>query len=117
MKDANEILDHSWVGNLLKKSGLAHSMFKDGELLLPWVKGIGNTVMPKPVKLYFSFGKRISTKRYKSMFEDEQTQELIKAKVELSLLKQFKHLFEIRENEKTDDNMLRRIINVVNSKG
>jgi hypothetical protein len=84
--------------------------------LLPWVKGIGKTVMPKPVKLYFSFGKRISTKKYKSMFEDVETQELIKSKVELSLLKQFKHLFEIRENEKPDPNMLRRIINVVNSK-
>jgi hypothetical protein len=33
------------------------------------------------------------------MYEDVDTQELMKTKVELSLLKQFKHLFELREKE------------------
>ena len=113
VKDANDILDHSFAGKLLKSSGLAHSMFKDGELMLPLVKGIGKTLFPKPVKLYFSFGKRITTKKYKALYEDLETQELIKSKVELSLLKQFKELFEIREQEKPEQNMLRRIVNVV----
>jgi 1-acyl-sn-glycerol-3-phosphate acyltransferase len=116
VKDANEILDHSFGGWLLKQTGLAHNLFKDGELLLPWVKGVGKTVIPKPVKLYFSFGKRIATKKYKALYEDVDTQELIKAKVELSLLKQFKQLFELRESEKDEPNMLRRAINVVSDR-
>jgi 1-acyl-sn-glycerol-3-phosphate acyltransferase len=116
VKDANEILNHSFGGWLLKQTGLARTLFKDGEMMLPWVKGLGMTVWPKPVKLYFSFGKRITTKRYKAMYEDTDTQELIKAKVELSLLKQFKHLFEVRETEKDEPNTLRRIINVVNGR-
>jgi hypothetical protein len=71
------------------------------------------------VKLYFSFGKRISTKKFKNDFADPDIQELIKSKVELSLMKQFKTLFEQRASDesegKTGDNMLRRIINVVNA--
>ena len=110
VKDANDILDHTFAGRLLKQTGLAHTLFKDGELLLPWVRGVGKTVWPKPVKLYFSFGKRISTKRYKSQFEDVDTQELMKTKVELSLLKQFKHLFELREKEQ---NKVEKTIKVV----
>jgi 1-acyl-sn-glycerol-3-phosphate acyltransferase len=113
VKDANDILDHSLAGKFLKQTGLAHTMFKDGELLLPLVKGVGLTLFPKPVKLYFSFGKRIATKKYMSLYEDIETQELIKSKVELSLLKQFKTLFELREEEKADHNMVRRIIDVV----
>jgi 1-acyl-sn-glycerol-3-phosphate acyltransferase len=117
VKDANDILNHSFLGKLLKQTGLAHKLFKDGELLLPWVKGVGKTVMPKPVKLYFSFGKRISTKKYKSVYEDVDIQELIKAKVELSLLKQFKHLFEIREIEKKDnENTIKAKVKVVKNK-
>jgi 1-acyl-sn-glycerol-3-phosphate acyltransferase len=114
-KDSDDILNHSFAGRLLKQTGLAHTLFKDGELLPPFVKGWGNTVIPKPVKLYFSFGKRISTKRYKSKFEDHETQELIKARVEKSLLKQFEHLFEVRENDK-DETLVRKLIKVVSSK-
>ena len=99
-KDANDILDHSWAGKLLKQTGIAHNIFKDGELMPPFVKGWGNTLFPKQVKLYFSFGKRISTKKYKSLSEDHETQELIKDKVELALLKQFKYLFDVREHDK-----------------
>ena len=115
-KDANDILHHTLPGWILKHTGLADKFFKGGELLPPMVKGIGNTIFPKPVKLYFSFGKRIPTKKYKKEFNEPDAQELIKSKVELSLLKQFKHLFELRETEKDNGNMLTRIINVVNSR-
>ncbi|MCW3127859.1 MAG: hypothetical protein JWO03_3517 [Bacteroidetes bacterium] len=111
-KDANDILDHSWAGKLLKQSGLAHDLFKDGELLPPFVRGWGNTLFPKPVKLYFSFGKRISTKKYKKLSEDQETQELIKDKVELALLKQFKYLFDVREHDK-GNNVVKRFFDVI----
>ena len=117
VKDANDILNHSFAGWVLKQTGLAHTIFKDGELLPPWVQGIGKTIWPKPVKLYFSFGKRISTKKYKALYEDVDTQELIKTKVELSLLKQFKHLFEIREDQESGEKAKGKVITVVKSKG
>ncbi|MBS1625215.1 MAG: acyltransferase family protein [Bacteroidetes bacterium] len=115
VKDSNDILENSWAGKLLKQTGLAHSVFKDGELLPPFVRGFGNTILPKPVKLYFSFGKRISTKKYKALYEDPETQELIKSKVELALLKQFKQLFDIREQDK-GNNVVKRFVDVVLSK-
>jgi hypothetical protein len=66
----------------------------------PTVKGLGNSILPRPEKLYFSFGKRISTKKYKGFEEDKEVQLLMKAKVELALLKEFKKLFEHREKDK-----------------
>jgi 1-acyl-sn-glycerol-3-phosphate acyltransferase len=117
-KDADEILHHTLAGWVLRQTGLADKLFKGGELMIPMVKGVGNTVIPKPVKLYFSFDKRISTKKYKKDFNDPEAQELIKARVELSLLKQFKALFELRESEKDtqDDNLLRKFVKVVNAR-
>jgi 1-acyl-sn-glycerol-3-phosphate acyltransferase len=99
-RDADDILQHTLIGRLLTQTGLAEKLFKGGELLPPMIRGVGHTIFPKPVKLYFSFGRRISTRRYKSKYEDHEVQELIKARVELSLLRQFKHLFELREKEK-----------------
>jgi 1-acyl-sn-glycerol-3-phosphate acyltransferase len=115
-KDSDDILNHTLAGWVLKHTGLADSIFKGGELIPPMVKGLGNTILPKHVKLYFSFGKRIATKKYKKDYNDPDVQDLIKSKVELSLLKQFKHLFEEREKDKGHESLLTKIINVVNAR-
>lgn len=109
VKDANDFFDNNLIGKLLRKTGLSKNLLKDGDLFPPTVKGIGNTVFPRPEKLYFAFGKRISTKRYKSKIEDPETLQLVKQKVELALLKQFKSLFEIRENDK-DIHLIRKLL-------
>lgn len=98
--DANDILNHTTFGTFLKISGLAKSFFKNGELIPPIVKGVGNTIIPKRQKLYYSFGKRISTIRHKKNHEDEEVQNMIKNKVELALLKEFEKLFILREKDK-----------------
>lgn len=108
VKDANDILGHSTLGNILKATGLASSIFKNGELMPPTVKGIGNTIIPKPVKLYFSFGKRISTKRYKGKEEDEAIVLAIKAKVESALKKEFEKLFIERDKDMKKLNPIRK---------
>ena len=77
----------------------------------PVVRGIGNTILPRPAKLYFSFGKRISTAKLKSKFEDAETQNMIKKKVEDSLHKQFTELFEIRDHD-TNRSKWRRLLNM-----
>lgn len=98
--DANDILNHTTIGKLLKFSGLAKSVFKNGDLIPPVVKGVGNSIIPKRQKLYYSFGKRISTVKYKKKYEDIDTQNMIKNKVELSLLKEFEKLFILRDKNK-----------------
>lgn len=79
IEDSNDILK-SPFGQFLKFIGVAEKYFKNGELMPPVIRGIGNTIFPRPAKLYFSFGKRISTARYKSKFDDAQTQEMMKKK-------------------------------------
>lgn len=110
IEDANDILN-SPFGKFLKFIGVAEKYFKNGELMPPVVRGIGDTIIPRPAKLYFSFGKRISTAKYKAKFEDAETQEMIKAKVEQALHSQFKELFEIRNND-TDRSKWRRLLNM-----
>lgn len=99
VQDANEFLKTPF-GKFLKLTGVAEKYFKNGDLIPPRIKGYGNTIFPKPVKLYFKFGKRISTTRYKNKHEDPKTLTTIKGKVEKALLSQFKELYDIRDNDK-----------------
>lgn len=110
IKDANDILS-SPFGKFLKLIGVAEKYFKNGELMPPVVRGIGDTIIPRPAKLYFSFGKRISTAKYKKQFDDPATQDLVKAKVEKALLAEFEKLFEIRDHD-TDRSKWRRLLNM-----
>jgi 1-acyl-sn-glycerol-3-phosphate acyltransferase len=109
IKDANDILS-SPFGKFMKFIGVAEKYFKNGDLMPPVVRGIGDTIIPRPAKLYFSFGKRISTARYKSKFDDAETQEAVKKKVEKALLGEFQKLFEIRDKD-TDRSKWRRLLN------
>ena len=110
VRDADDILN-SPFGKFLKFIGVAEHYFKNGELMPPVVRGVGNTFIPRPAKLYFSFGKRISTAKYKALYEDPATQEMMKKKVEASLHKQFHELFEIRDHD-TDRSKWRRLLNM-----
>jgi 1-acyl-sn-glycerol-3-phosphate acyltransferase len=110
VRDADDILN-SPFGKFLKFIGVAEHYFKNGELMPPVVRGVGNTIIPRPAKLYFSFGKRISTAKYKALYEDPETQEMMKKKVEASLYKQFYELFEIRDHD-TDRSKWRRLLNM-----
>ncbi|HWB62962.1 MAG TPA: lysophospholipid acyltransferase family protein [Chitinophagales bacterium] len=110
VEDSNDILNSAF-GKFLKFIGVAEKYFKNGELMPPVVRGIGDTIIPRPAKLYFSFGKRISTKQYKAKFEDPETQELLKKKVEDALHKQFGELFKIRDNDR-DRSKWRRLLNM-----
>ncbi|MCX6200249.1 MAG: lysophospholipid acyltransferase family protein [Bacteroidetes bacterium] len=109
VRDANDILK-SPFGKFLKMIGVAEKYFKNGELMPPVVRGIGDSIIPRPAKLYFSFGKRVSTARYKAKFEDTATQDLMKKKVEQALLNEFEKLFSIRDND-TDRSKWRRLFN------
>jgi len=114
LKDGNDFMKTPF-GQFLKFIGVSKSVFKDGDLIPPTVAGIGNTIIPRPAKLYFKFGKRISTKAYKKQHEDEAVQEEIKAKVEAALLESFKELFAIRDKD-TDRNKWRRLLNMTKPK-
>jgi 1-acyl-sn-glycerol-3-phosphate acyltransferase len=110
IQDADDFLKTP-LGRFLTFIGVSKSVFKNGELIPPVVRGVGDTIIPRPVKLYFSFGKRISTKRYKKLFEDDNTQELIKTKVETELLSEIQKLDAIRNNDRKRSKW-RRLLNM-----
>jgi 1-acyl-sn-glycerol-3-phosphate acyltransferase len=110
VQDANDFLKTPF-GKFLTFIGVSKSVFKNGELIPPVVRGVGDTIIPRPVKLYFSFGKRVSTKRYKKLFEDEATQEMIKKKVENELLEEMHKLDRIRNNDR-DRGKWRRLLSM-----
>lgn len=110
VQDANDFLKTPF-GKFLTFIGVSKSVFKNGELIPPVVRGVGDTIIPRPVKLYFSFGKRISTKRYKKLYEDEATQEMIKKKVEEELLNEMNKLDSIRTNDR-DRGKWRRLLSM-----
>ena len=110
IEDANDIL-HTPFGKFLTFIGVSEKYFKNGELMPPVVRGIGDTIFPRPAKLYFSFGQRISTSRYQAKWEDEKAQNLIKKKVEAALYQQFGELFAIRDQD-TDRSKWRRFLNM-----
>lgn len=110
IQDANDFLKTPF-GRFLSFIGVSKSVFKNGDLIPPVVRGVGDTIIPRPVKLYFSFGKRISTKRYKKQFEDEATQEMIKKKVEEELLAEMNKLDAIRQTDR-DRSKWRRLLSM-----
>ncbi len=110
VQDANDFLKTPF-GKFLTFIGVSASVFKNGELIPPVVKGVGETIIPRPVKLYFNFGKRISTKRYKKKFEDDATLEMMKEKVESALLSEINKLDIIRSEDR-DRSKWRRLFSM-----
>lgn len=110
VRDADEIMA-SPLGKMLKRRGLFDGpTFKNGEQLPPLVRGIGLSMFPRPERLYFSFGKPVSTKRYQGKHEDEKTLLKLRAEVEDSVSSQIGELLILRERD-TDSGILRKILN------
>lgn len=90
--DSEEILS-SPLGLLLRQFGARKDM------VIPIVKGIGLTPLPRPQRFYYKFAPPISTKVYQGKEKDEATileiQHLVKEQVENGL----RDLLDIREQD------------------
>jgi 1-acyl-sn-glycerol-3-phosphate acyltransferase len=101
IKNPEEILDHTLLGTFLKKTGFAKSFLKNYENMPPLALGIGNTFFPKPVKLYYGYGQRITTQDFIHEADNKEAQWHIRHQVELSMNKMMIDLLEYRENDTT----------------
>lgn len=110
VQDADDFLKTP-LGKFLTFIGVSKSVFKDGELIPPTVRGVGNTIIPRPVKLYFNFGKRISTKGHKKKAHDDETLEMFRKQVEDALLADIYMLDDLRKQD-TDRSKWRRFLNM-----
>ncbi len=90
--DSKEILA-SPLGLLLKHFGVREDM------VLPLVKGVGLTPLPRPQRFYYQFGKPISTAKYLGMENDEEAVRGLKAIVRQEIEEGIDDLLVIREND------------------
>ena len=98
--DSKDIMN-SFIGKYLKNSGIAEKYLKNGENIPPISLGLLGTALPKPVKLYISFGERIDTKKFEGKHNDEAVLWQVRNEVELSMYNQFLMMMEYRKKDKT----------------
>jgi 1-acyl-sn-glycerol-3-phosphate acyltransferase len=108
VKNPEDLIPDNFLGRLFKKSSVYKNMLRGGDNIPPLAYGVGETLLPKPVKLYFAFGKRISTKRFKKDAENKEHQWQVRNEVELALNHMMLELIEYRANDKTKEEGLIR---------
>lgn len=98
----NIIADITDFQKLLPDKLAAWAGFQDGEksteYIPPLAKGLFGTALPKPVKLYFSVGERITTSQYAGDTNEDNLW-LVRNEVELAMNKEILKLLEYRSND------------------
>ncbi|GIV33005.1 MAG: hypothetical protein KatS3mg031_0540 [Chitinophagales bacterium] len=87
--DSTDILQAP-IGKLIARLPFFDKL-KEGEYLPPVSKGLLGTFLPRPVKIYISFGERISTAAYQGITSDENIWHL-RNTTEYVMLKNILHL-------------------------
>jgi 1-acyl-sn-glycerol-3-phosphate acyltransferase len=98
------------LGRYLRQSGVADRYLRGGEEFPPVVRGLGLTAVPRPEKLYFSFGTPIETTRYRARGPDPATLTRLRERVRRSLEQL---IAELRAHRARDSSpgTLRRMLN------
>jgi len=90
--DSKEILA-SPLGMLLKQLGVRKDM------VIPLVKGVGLTPLPRPQRFYYKFGEPISVEKYKGKSDDKDAIKELKAIVRQEVEEGIDALKDIRAND------------------
>ncbi len=106
--DADDFLE-SLPGRLATSFGPVRRLLRDGEAVPPIARGIGPTLIPRPERFYFSFGRPIPTRAYRGRENDPDALMELRKKVEDSIHQQMGRLLLLREQD-TDKGLLRRIL-------
>lgn len=107
--DSDDVMN-SAVGKFLKKTGIAQKFLKDGEHIPPFVKGVGPTFIPKPVKFYYAIGEPVDTTRFAGQHQDKELQMQVRQEVELSFNKLFLELIAKRDADHEQLPLVRRLL-------
>ena len=95
------------LGRLFDVTGFT-KILRGGDMIPPIVRGVGPTLLPRPERLYFSFGEPIETKRFGGNYEDKDALVTLRKEVEDALLTQIKILLFILDQDK-DHSFWRRL--------
>lgn len=108
--DARDI-SGSRLWKLLNTSLKLSERTRNGDMIPPLARGIGLSVMPRPQRYYFGFGKRISTTRLRGKSDDAQRVWALREKVAKAIEAQLQMLAAYREEDRTRNwSALRRFL-------
>jgi len=108
--DRDDIMN-SIAGNILNLSGIfKHPLLKKGEEIPAVSRGIGITPIPRPERVYVSFGKPIETKSYDGCCHDKEALLSLKKIVEKAIIEQLGQLLLARYKDR-NSSLLRRFLN------
>jgi 1-acyl-sn-glycerol-3-phosphate acyltransferase len=96
----SKAFQQSLVGRMADRAGLMDKWFRGGDTFGPIVSGLAGTNIPRPEKMYFMFGERISTRQLQSSYENTQKQWQLRRQVEAAIYQQMDELFAIRAKDK-----------------
>jgi 1-acyl-sn-glycerol-3-phosphate acyltransferase len=102
-------LKSSRLGRMLLKNKTIQRELRDGDVFMPIARGIGPTPIPRPEKLYFSFGEPIETAPFQACCDDLEMQWQVRAKVMNALENQLERLHTIRSQD-TDKGLIRKLL-------
>ena len=107
--DRNDIIN-SLPGKLIQRTGLLEYVIKKGEEIPAITRGIGLTPIPRPERVYVSFGNPIETASIKGDCEDKEVQFALRNQVEQAINKQLGQLLLLRYQD-SDISFVRRVLN------
>ena len=84
---------------------------RGGDMIPPLVRGIGASLVPRPQRFYFGFGKRISTARLQGKSEDARRVRALREKVAKAIEEQLDMLIDYRQQDRRQNwSALRRFL-------
>ncbi|HWR81208.1 MAG TPA: lysophospholipid acyltransferase family protein [Pseudomonas sp.] len=84
---------------------------RGGDMIPPLVRGIGASLVPRPQRFYFGFGKRISTARLQGKSEDARRVWALRGKVAKAIEEQLDMLIDYRQQDRRQNwSALRRFL-------
>jgi len=107
--DRDDVMN-TFVGKIVQQSGLLEYVIKKGEEIPAITRGIGLTPLPRPERVYVSFGKAVETKSYKGQHEDKDVLFALREQVENEIKKQLGELLLLRYQDQ-DTSLFRRFLN------
>ena len=108
--DADDVLSTP-VGTAMKKLGLLkkEGPFRGGDLIMPVVRGLGLSTIPRPEKFYFAIGDTIDVSAYAGKNDDKQALMQLRKSVAMGIHELIDDLQTIREQDK-DQSLLRKLL-------
>ena len=94
--DTNDFYQ-SKVGKWLQKTGISDKYLRGGDAFMPLATGLG--LLPRPEKIYFAFGERITTTAMQTQSENKDLQWQVREQVETKIYQLMDDLFALRAED------------------